>query len=234
MPVSSTPDGSCLFHAISIALNGSEEFSIKLRLNTLIYLIKHFDQLSALTDPASLCSPSIMDTILMCRDKDGFSSHWTLVAVSNIISRPIDVLYPPIGYLNYYSKILTRLYYLHNLSKREPIYIMWTTLNINPPSGRWDLNHFCPLLSRSIVEKKSRFGTGIYAAEAFLLNPNIDNKGSEGVLSIIHHQLSEIETTKKIMANISISGLKKIDDEVIDGESISLNSDSDEKNCRIC
>ena len=185
VPISSSPDGSCLFNSTSLALTGTEKYSSQMRIQTLVYLVRNYKILNSIVDDASRCSPNVMEAIFDCREEGGFSGHWTIVALSNVIGRPIDVLYPSIGDLTEYSKILTRVYSPFEISKLEPIRIMWTTLNINPLSGNWNLNHFVPLLERNTVEKMSRSKTGVYATEAFFLSPHAYNNDAENILRFL-------------------------------------------------
>ena len=215
-PISSSPDGSCLFNAISLALTGAEKSSPQLRLQALLYLVRNFEQLDKMVDSPSRCSPNVMETILNCLKEGGFSSHFTIVALSNVIGRPIDVLYPSIGDLTEYSKILTKVYMPFEYLTLDPIYIMWTTLDVNPLSGQWKFNHFVPLVQRNLVETLSRCKTGIYATEAFFLSPNAVNNGAQSILKFLSPRESSL--IEEIESNESPSGDSILPTNVYDQE----------------
>ena len=110
-PLQSTPNGSCLFNSISILLTGRETLATELRVRALVQLCQHMDRYR--TTPYTFAekhSPSLDDEIKTIKNIVGFAGHWSIVALSDILSAPIDVLYPSGGKINAYSLSLTRLY----------------------------------------------------------------------------------------------------------------------------
>ena len=114
VPLTSSPDGSCLFNAASLLIYGTEDHKIELRFRTLQYLIRNFVKMNSrwnyLKDPATVCSPNMLDTVKKASDTSGWSSHFTIMALSNVIGAPISVLYPAVRPTKQ-SELLTKKYF---------------------------------------------------------------------------------------------------------------------------
>ena len=206
-PLQSTPNGSCLFNSISILLTGRETLAAELRVRALAQLCQHMDSYRTLPfTVAEKHSPSIDDEIKTIKNIAGFAGHWSIVALSDILSAPIDVLYPSGGKINAYSLSLTRLYE-PKLSKtlRPALKIMWTPMTIPFEMDILGLKHFCPLVS---IEKKHLFnnGIGIFFTQLAALKSETSYKDMEKFNQIaINRQIN----LKKQITNIIESGNRK-------------------------
>ena len=94
--VESRKVGSCLFDSVSVLLTGDVCLSTELRLKTCIEMVqnqnlyenhinvKHF----------MICSPVFERACLDCASYRGWSSIWTLLALSNVVGKNINSIYP--------------------------------------------------------------------------------------------------------------------------------------------
>ena len=172
VPLSSSPDGSCLFNAASLLIYGTEDRKTELRFRTLQYLIRNFVTMNSrgsyLKDPASVCSPNMLDTVKKASNTSGWSSHLTIMALSNVIGAPISVLYPAVRPTKQ-SELLTKKYYPKEQSYRDTLNLMWTNLTTDDFACLRDCNHFVPLVPKSEIYK-THSGKGPHAEELFVMS----------------------------------------------------------------
>ena len=148
-------DGSCLFHAVSVALVDNESLSEELRVRTAIDMIRNRKKYEAYKDfeLVSLCSPLYEQSVKDCCCVDGYSSMWTMIALANVINIPIKSIYPPVnGLLDSTLQILNRTLIPNGSTSTtsEVLTIMWTSIICPKEDGRiWIPNHFVPVIERS-------------------------------------------------------------------------------------
>ena len=154
VPVRVDGDGNCLFNSVSVTLCGNNSLATELRLRTVIEMTcnKKF----YLGRP---CSGQFMlfsdydESIIDCTKDGGYSSVWTICAVSTVIGRPITCLYPSVNGFDDVpaSELNVTLHPRREVSETvEPITIMWTRVEQSSCSP-WIPNHFVPLLDRALI-----------------------------------------------------------------------------------
>ena len=233
MPVSTTPDGSCFFNAVSLLLYGDETMALELRVQTLMQLFRDYDNLCSNSDTARKCSPDIDDVINDCMAPNGFSSHLTITALCCVICQPIDVMYPPIGSSKLCSNLLSRLYLPEKCVFKSPLRIMWTSTSINDKPDKIRINHFVPLFDIGDTNEKINYRKGLYAAEAYHLSQKDDRNGSSGIKSLLKLKKKFEDQAKKYMnkdiineKNVSESNSSQIKlHEIIYSDEVSNNFD---------
>ena len=109
IPLRSKANGSCLFSSASLAISGTNKHTDELRFRTLVYMIESFDLLELDQSEARKASPTLIEAIVDCSKRYGWSSHFTLIGLCNVIGKSIDVLYPSIGN-SLLPEIFTRVY----------------------------------------------------------------------------------------------------------------------------
>ena len=142
-----TGDGSCLFNAVSVALYGNEAHSMELRTRTVIELILHAKEYEH-TYPQFNDVCSMAETITDgCNG--GYSSAFTIAALSTVIQHPIGSVYPPLnGLIDEVFRILTVTVhpFRSSTNTNEKLLVMWTKTGHVVPNSIWFPNHFVPLL----------------------------------------------------------------------------------------
>ena len=110
----------------------------------------HYQQLPDAKKIARVC-PTFKQACLDCGISSGWSSAWTIQALSNVLLAEIVAVYPPMnGTKDIAYKTLNTLYQPTNgapLVIQEVITVMWTRLN-NKRGSIWVPNHFVPLIHR--------------------------------------------------------------------------------------
>ena len=152
----SSADGSCFFHSLSLSLYGSEQYSFRLRLFILNYVMKNYEVLQR-TNPvstyptlSSLLGMSLEDSILRMSKTKGYSCRLTAFCASRALAINIHLIFPPVyGLTSPYSRYPN--YFENSLSRRNPrlVTIVWTTASniIQPNKSEYNFNHFCPVFN---------------------------------------------------------------------------------------
>ncbi|CAC5358387.1 unnamed protein product [Mytilus coruscus] len=95
-----------------------------------------------------LISPNYISSTFDCSSKHGWSSCWTLLALSQVIGIPIKSVYPPMnGQQDFSFKSLnftTVPRFCQNNDKNTTI--MWTRKGHHDQTKTWTPNHFVPLI----------------------------------------------------------------------------------------
>lgn len=151
IPVASSTDGSCLFSSASLALRGDNSLSTELRVRCCVALVSNRDNYMSLenVDDIELNSPPYTEAWQKCASKAGYSSQWTLYALSEVIDRPINVYYPPVNTKRdpAYSAFNTEIIPSTSALGKPPISILWTRcLGLHNYRNIWAPDHFVPLL----------------------------------------------------------------------------------------
>ena len=154
VPLTTPGDGSCLFHAASIALVGDCSLSTELRYKTALTMVLHSKDVSeqhTCPDSMDIVSPSYKFAAESCSKLSEFSSTWTIMALSLVINRPIKSVYPPEnGPTDKVCGILNTTF-AHRDRKdndaMQQICIMWTSMSLRERgTGTWTPNHFVPIV----------------------------------------------------------------------------------------
>ena len=186
-PVKTSGDGSCLFNSVSILLSGTQELADELRLRTAIYLIQERAVLQVHTAPPIKASPSLQKATKKALSSNGFSSHYTILALANVICREINVLYPLIDDNIHISETMTYNYRPFKKNKSlQNFKIMWTDLTV-PSKNNFNAIHFVPIFENSFANFINS-GYGLYAEEKFLL---LKSTNSNTVKKFIEYEISK-------------------------------------------
>ncbi len=156
IPVDVTGDGNCFFNAMSIALSGGETLAVELRVRTCIEMVKfqQYYETHALSERFSLVSPEYVDACLKCAQNYEFSSIYTIHALASVLCCTISSVYPCLnGLLDNRMNILNATLPPRSKPKQftnAKFYICWTTGSTRDIHyGKWDPNHFVPLIPMS-------------------------------------------------------------------------------------
>jgi len=160
VPKSTTGDGNCFFHAISLALYGTEQYSTEMRLRTCVQMCLHpqvFKNRSDANDILIL-SPSFEESAVDCSRPTAYSSIWIMLAATDALGISITSIYPPLnGHQDLPFKVLNTVFNASTI--RQPstnINIMWTHTEITSnPCGTWTPNHFVPIFKDNSVNISS-------------------------------------------------------------------------------
>lgn len=155
--VQTTGDGNCLFNAASIVLCGDEGMSLELKYKCCLELVLNADSIQSHKDKAAIqnLSPDYEEAILKCAKSGGYSSMWTMIALSHVTQRNIENLYPMVNGLKDPAVLTFNTMLLPSTGTIEdkPLRILWTrTSPFNEKSKKsWTPNHFVPLVEDSMA-----------------------------------------------------------------------------------
>ena len=102
-----------------------------------------------------LCSPVYERPCLDCTSYRGWSSIWTLLALSNVIGKNINSIYPPMN--GTADRVHNTLHFViePDVHSDYSLYIMWTKQSIHT-KGIWTPNHFVPVMTGKITNCSSK------------------------------------------------------------------------------
>jgi hypothetical protein len=119
-----------MFNSVSLSLCGSEDMATELCVRTCIEVVSRKDVYTSLPIAKDLIwvSPNYISSTMDCAKKNGWSSFWTILALAEVISIPIESVYLPL------NGVQDKSYKFHNLlalprnSKDEnvKVIVMWT------------------------------------------------------------------------------------------------------------
>ena len=152
--IKSTGNGDCFFNAISIILCGNESMSAELRYKCCLEMVSNDEKIQQYKDRAALLcvSPDYDEAVLKCARLGGYSSAWTIIAMSNVTKRKIESLYPLVnGTQDLATRTLNCTFLPSSGTLDETtMKIFWTnTSPFNPDSKKkrtWTPNHFVPFI----------------------------------------------------------------------------------------
>lgn len=187
IPLKSLSDGSCLFSSASIAMTGDNHLVTELRVLTCVEMVTNHEIYKALPNASDLLdtSPSFDESSLDCAKPHGFSSQWTIYALSNVLQTHINVIYPPM------NRKQDRPFKVFNatcsprtdVEADRTIKIMWSNISPNfPELGSWTANHFVPLADREIPQE-AESSTNFDLANSFELDSLMSTSSSERPLT---------------------------------------------------
>lgn len=150
--IKSTGDGDCLFNAVSIILCGDESMSLELRYKCCLEMVSNGEKIQQHRDKAALLcvSPDYNKAVINSAKMGGYSSSWTMIALSNITRRKIESLYPLVnGAKDLATRTLNCVFHPSSgLRDTTTMKILWTnTVPYNPSTKKsWTPNHFVPFI----------------------------------------------------------------------------------------
>ena len=156
VPKSTTGDGNCFFHAISLALYGTEQYSTEMRLRTCVQMCLHPQVYKDRADANDIfiLSPPFEDSAMDCSRPTAYSSIWTMLAATDALGISITSIYPPLnGHQDLPFKVLNTVFNSSTVWQPSTnINIMWTHTEITSDScGTWTPNHFVPVFKDNSV-----------------------------------------------------------------------------------
>lgn len=148
---------------MSVALCGTDDLATELRYRTCIEMVLQKDHYTTIPKAKDLIliSPNYISSTFDCSSKHGWSSSWTLLALSQVIGIPIKSVYPPMNGQQDFSFKSLNFTTVPRLCQNndKKITIMWTRKRDYDPTKTWTPNHFVPLIVEStkpqIVRSKS-------------------------------------------------------------------------------
>ena len=151
-----TANGSCLFNSVSVALCGSEEISTELRVRTCIEMVINKARYISHPKASDLIwvSPNYVSSTIDCANPRGWSSIWTILALSQVIGRPIQSVYPPINGIQDLSyKFLNFTAVPRNCTDESAVKsVLWTRSSTHNPDRIWISDHFTPIITAAMQQ----------------------------------------------------------------------------------
>ena len=146
-PLYSSPDGNCLFNALSIILFGNETKATELRLRTCIALLQNRELYEAHPSSKDIktVSPDIEEACLDCCYSGAYSSAWAMMAAADATGVAIRSFYPCVnGPNDLVHKILHDMTFVPTVgTKMREVTILWT--KVGRRGSSWTPNHFVPI-----------------------------------------------------------------------------------------
>ncbi|XP_078487868.1 uncharacterized protein LOC144745817 [Ciona intestinalis] len=150
--VKTTPDGNCLFNAVSLAVCRNESLALKLRVVCCLQMVLHFEKYQQHQSAKSirLVSPTLESACLDCAVPGAYSSAWTILALADVLNRPIRCLYPPCNGANDAVVPILSTTYVPQKVCSPQIHIMWSRVG-STTHRTWLPNHFVALFPKTPV-----------------------------------------------------------------------------------
>ena len=148
----STPDGNCLFNAVSICLFATEEHHHALRLLTLKWMGDNFEALKECRQLPT--SDGLVETLQDCAKNRAWSNVLTVFCLAQALRVKINAVHPP-------ENGICDMSYLALPKVLEPIsgpplneiHVMWWL--VSKVEGKFQANHFVPLLVKKQSEVRA-------------------------------------------------------------------------------
>ena len=164
-------DGNCFFPALSLLLFCSEKFHVEMRcrivmamaVNPELFLDGHNwcaeeDQVSPeevlrvarLTSvaPVALAAVSFQEEVMSVLQNHNFTGLWEFFAASHVLQRPIQSVYPSLGW-PIYKLHCNRIIRAPGCVGSDKLYVMWSSDRTDTVSEHWVPNHFVPVVLRT-------------------------------------------------------------------------------------
>lgn len=166
-PVRVSGNGSCLFNSVSVALCGTEELALELRIRCFIELVVHETKYKLYhdVDPYwSLLNANYHDACKDCAIGNE-STGWTMHAIASVLDRLVVSIYPSMNgpvdpAVCCLSTTLQPLGRSTITPSKEHIVIMWSLYESSGVRrATWTPDHFVPLLenaSQEITETRQK------------------------------------------------------------------------------
>jgi len=97
VPLAVSADGNCFFNSLSVALTGSEDLALQLRLRYAIYVLLHTESLSDDQYTDNKLTPCLADDLKAICQEGRWSSFRAFVASVEVVQCPIDLVYLPVN-----------------------------------------------------------------------------------------------------------------------------------------
>ncbi|KAL3875906.1 hypothetical protein ACJMK2_033811 [Sinanodonta woodiana] len=184
-PITTTGDGNCLYNAISILLFGNEALATQLRYLTCIQLVTNMT--TYMNHPISnelyLVSSDYDKACFDAGTCGAFSNAWHLLALSDVIMRPIRSIYPNVNGDKDGARIyLNKIFYPSNpLESASPLTVLWYSIGKMPePNVYYNVNHFAAVTD--VIER------GINTKRQQSTKRKISSSGSSACESDCYHE----------------------------------------------
>ena len=160
-PYLTTGDGNCLFNAASIALTGNESLSKEIRLRTALEMIinQHTYLQHPLFNALLVHSPEFEDAMLECCRDGAYSSIFTMMALSNVIGKPIRSIFPDVnGPPDPTAATMTKVFTNETIAENDTLTILWCRMGPKT-EGTWYPNHFVPVIDTEVNSTQQKTST---------------------------------------------------------------------------
>jgi hypothetical protein len=133
-----------------VSLTGSQQLSLELRVRTCLEMISIKDRVMSLPVATYLLmvSPNYIASVFTCAKAGGYSSIWTIFALSNAVGCTIEYIYPPMnGDQDRPFRLNMLVVPQRPIQDQRQIRVMWTRLQPYQQRHYWYPDHFVPLLT---------------------------------------------------------------------------------------
>ena len=171
MALTVADDGSCFFRAHTLLLFCTETFHVEMRCriamamagNPELFLDGHNwcaeeDQVSpdeilqvallASVAPGASAAVSLQEEVMSVFQSHNFAGLWEFFAASHVLQRPIQSVYPSLGW-PIYKLHCNRIIRAPGCVGSDKLYIMWSSDRTDTVSEHWVPNHFVPVVLRT-------------------------------------------------------------------------------------
>ncbi|XP_070184371.1 uncharacterized protein [Littorina saxatilis] len=167
-PLSVYGDGNCFFRALSLLLYGTQDHHQEMRvrvvmamaLNPKLFLDgnnwrrefhnvtgEEIIKVAVLTSAEPASSSPFEDEVMAMRKNGTYAGLWEFFAASHVLKRPIQSVFPPLGW-DIYRLHCHRIIKAPCCKSSSKLIIMWTSLRDVINEEHWTPNHFVPLVPR--------------------------------------------------------------------------------------
>ncbi|CAF3980247.1 unnamed protein product [Rotaria sp. Silwood1] len=150
IPVEVAGDGDCLFHTLCTFYPTMTIDELRARcINELCLHQQHYETIKTEMGLDLVDDESVQDHVLRIINNQQYTGVLTFAALSTVIGRPIESIYPSVNDNDEYCEVLNTIFVPRNqqLSSPEmPLRIMWSGPE-KEADRIWRSNHFTPLLS---------------------------------------------------------------------------------------
>lgn len=155
IPLLTVGDGNCLYRAVSLALTGSEQYHVLLRLLTALELINnrsYYDTKKAHNNflhDIRIVTSEYNKLLKDCVQLNSYSEMGHLRALSAALGETIQSYFPP-QLKTELSSAFTQIVVGPGVIKDKTprIMIMWTSMSTPPSLSAFTANHFVPLINK--------------------------------------------------------------------------------------
>ena len=179
--ITTTGDGDCLFNAASILLSGDEALAVELKYKCCLEMGLNAAAIKNHKDRAALIllSPDYSDALVRCATGGGYSSAWTMIALSNVTQHKIKMLYPMVNGLKDLAvrTLNTLIEPSTSVLEDKTLRIMWTNTSSWKEGSKktWIPNHFVPVFDTEIPLVKTSTPTAKGTSSIFIPQQQTDN-----------------------------------------------------------
>ena len=181
-PIMVGADGNCFFRSLSVLLFGVEDLHVELRVRIVVCMATEerlflsgdvwcpsFEvnlspvkvmEMTVLTSAASQVSSTqdaFRQEVMAVVKAGSFAGLWEFFAASRALKRPIQSVFPSLGW-GCYQKHCNRIIRAPGCVSDEKLIVMWTSNRDDMIAAHWSPNHFVPLLLKKRTSGVPKIG----------------------------------------------------------------------------